>query len=93
VCAAAVAATGLAIGWRPSGSIGGAIGGFALFLFFAYALSWACACLGMVSKGPESAQGIGLATLFPLAILSDALDARLSRGRGGSPGSRRGPRT
>jgi ABC-2 type transport system permease protein len=72
VCAAAVAATGLAIGWRPSGSIGGAIGGFALFLFFAYALSWACACLGMVSKGPESAQGIGLATLFPLAILSDA---------------------
>ena len=71
VCATAVAATGLAIGWRPSGSIGG-IGGFALFLFFAYALSWACACLGMVSKGPESAQGIGLATLFPLATLSDA---------------------
>jgi hypothetical protein len=54
---------------RPAGSTGGAIGGFALFLFFAYALSWACACLGMVSRGPESAQDIGLATLFPLAIL------------------------
>jgi ABC-2 type transport system permease protein len=26
----------------------------------------------VVSKGPESAQGSGLATLFPLAILSDA---------------------
>jgi ABC-2 type transport system permease protein len=72
VCAATVAATGLVIGWRPQGSIGGILGGFALFLFFAYALSWGCACLGIISKGPESAQGIGLATLFPLAIVSDA---------------------
>jgi len=49
------------------------LAGFAIFLLFAYALSWGCACLGMVSKGPESAQGIGLVILFPLAIVSNAL--------------------
>ncbi|MGF7238062.1 MAG: ABC transporter permease [Frankia sp.] len=73
VCAAIVALTGLAIGWRPHGSAAGIVGGFAVFLLFSYALSWGCACLGIVSKGPESAQGVGLVILFPLAIVSNAL--------------------
>jgi ABC transporter DrrB family efflux protein len=73
ICAAIVAVTGLVIGWRPDGSIASTLGGFAVFLLFSYALSWGCACLGMVSKGPESAQGIGLVILFPLAIVSNAL--------------------
>ncbi|MGD0742354.1 MAG: ABC transporter permease [Acidimicrobiales bacterium] len=72
VCTAIVAATGLAVGWRPDAGIGSVIGGFALILLFAYALSWGCGCLGLVSKGPESAQGIGLVILFPLAIVSNA---------------------
>jgi ABC-2 type transport system permease protein len=42
-------------------------------LLFSYAVSWGCACLGIVSKGPESAQGTGLVILFPLAIVSNAL--------------------
>jgi ABC-2 type transport system permease protein len=73
LCAAIVAATGLAIGWRPEGSVAGTIGGFALFLFFSYALSWGCACVGMLAKSPESAQGVGLILLFPLAFVSNAL--------------------
>jgi ABC transporter DrrB family efflux protein len=73
ICALIVAATGLAIGWRPSGGVGSIVAGFAVFLFFAYALSWGCACLGIISKGPESAQGVGLVILFPLAIVSNAL--------------------
>jgi ABC-2 type transport system permease protein len=73
ICAAIVAVTGLAIGWRPSGSVLSTIGGFAVFLLFSYALSWGCACLGIVSKGPESAQGIGLVILFPLAFVSNSL--------------------
>jgi ABC-2 type transport system permease protein len=73
VCAAFVAATGLVIGWRPDAGAGSVIGGFAIFLLFSYALSWGCACLGMVSKSPESAQGVGLVILFPLAIVSNAL--------------------
>ena len=73
VCAAIVAVTGLVVGWRPGGSPWATVAGFAIFLFFSYALSWGCACLGMISKGPESAQGVGLVILFPLAIVSNAL--------------------
>jgi ABC-2 type transport system permease protein len=73
LCIFMVAVTGLVIGWRPGGSLLSTLGGFAIFLLFSYALSWACACLGIVSKGPESAQGVGLVILFPLAIVSNAL--------------------
>ena len=73
VCATIVGVTGWVVGWRPGGSLLATLSGFALFLFFSYALSWGCACLGMVSKGPESAQGVGLVILFPLAIVSNAL--------------------
>ena len=73
LCTLIVALTGLVIGWRPDASIPAVIGGFALFLLFAYALSWGCGCLGIVSKGPESAQGVGLVILFPLAIVSNGL--------------------
>lgn len=73
ICAFFVAATGLAIGWRPDAGAASIAGGFAIFLLFSYGLSWGCACLGMVSKSPESAQGIGLVILFPLALVSSAL--------------------
>jgi ABC-2 type transport system permease protein len=73
VCAAAVAVTGLAMGWRPQGSADGAVAGFAVFLLFSYALCWGCACLALVTNSPESAQGIGLVILFPLAFISNAL--------------------
>jgi ABC-2 type transport system permease protein len=73
LCTAFVALTGLAIGWRPDAGAASIAAGFGIFLLFSYGLSWGCACLGMVSKGPESAQGIGLVILFPLAIVSNAL--------------------
>jgi ABC-2 type transport system permease protein len=46
---------------------------FAVLLLFAYAMSWLCACLGIISQGPESAQGAGLVVLFPLAFISNGL--------------------
>jgi ABC-2 type transport system permease protein len=73
ICLGIVALTGLAIGWRPSASPASIAAGFGVALLFSYALSWACACLGIVSKGPESAQGVGLIILFPLAIVSNAM--------------------
>jgi ABC transporter DrrB family efflux protein len=73
LCASIVAITALAIGWRPAGSIPSILGGFGLFLLFSYAISWGCGCLGLVSQGPESAQGVGLVILFPLAFVSNAL--------------------
>lgn len=73
LCMLIVAVTGLVIGWRPGAGIASVLGGFGLFLLFSYALSWGCGCLGIVSKGPESAQGVGLVILFPLAIVSNGL--------------------
>jgi ABC transporter DrrB family efflux protein len=73
ICATFVALTGLAIGWRPDAGAASIAGGFGIFLLFSYGLSWGCACLGMVSRSAESAQGIGLVILFPLAIVSNAL--------------------
>ncbi len=73
LCVTIVALTGLAIGWRTDASAWSVAGGFAIALLFSYALAWGCACLGIVSKGPESAQGVGLIILFPLAIVSNAL--------------------
>ena len=73
LCAAIVALTGLAIGWRPTPARLSVIGGFGLVLLFAYALAWARACLGMITKGPESAASIGFIVLFPLAFVSNAL--------------------
>jgi ABC transporter DrrB family efflux protein len=73
LCMIIVAVTGFAIGWRPEDGILSMLGGFAVFLLFSYALSWGCAAMGIVSKGPESAQSVGLVILFPLAIVSSAL--------------------
>jgi ABC-2 type transport system permease protein len=73
MCTAIVALTGLAIGWRTDASALSVVAGFGVALLFAYAMSWGCACLGLVSKGPESAQSVGLLILFPLAFVSNAM--------------------
>jgi ABC-2 type transport system permease protein len=73
LCSAIVALTGLVIGWRPERGPALTLAAFGVVLFFSYALSWGCACLGIVSKGPESAQGTGLVILFPLALVSNSL--------------------
>lgn len=73
ICTSIVAATGLAIGWRPEGSVGGVLAGLGIFLLYSYALSWACACIGILSKSPESAQGVGFVLIFPLAFVSNSL--------------------
>lgn len=72
LCASIVVLTGLAIGWRAQTSALSVVGGLALALLFAYALAWGSACLGLFTKNPESAQGIGLIITFPLAAISNA---------------------
>jgi ABC-2 type transport system permease protein len=73
ICAGFVAATGFLVGWRPDAGAASVLAGFGLFLLFSYALSWLCACLGIVSADAESAQSTGLVILFPLAIVSNAM--------------------
>lgn len=71
LCATIVLLTGLAVGWRPDGPFDVVVG-VALAVLFAYALSWASACLGLVSSSPESAQAVAFIAVFPLAFVSNA---------------------
>ena len=73
LCALIVALTGLAVGWRPGADAASVIGGFALMLFFAYAVQWVSACLGLNAKSPETAASFGLILLLPLTLVSNAL--------------------
>jgi ABC-2 type transport system permease protein len=73
LCAAIVTVVGLVVGWRPGGDFLSTAGAFGVFLLFSYAVSWGCACIGLLSRDAESAQGLGLVILFPLAFVSNAL--------------------
>jgi ABC-2 type transport system permease protein len=72
VCATFVAGAGLLVGWRPETGLLGFVAGLVIALFFGYALSWFGACIGLASPGPETAQGVGLILVFPLAFVSNA---------------------
>ena len=73
IAAAVVTITGFALGWAPHNGAGKAAGAFALILLFAYAVSWGSACVGLASKGVETAQALSLLLLFPVSFISDAL--------------------
>jgi ABC-2 type transport system permease protein len=73
LCTLIVAVTGLAVGWRPHAGIPSVMAGFAVVLFFAYAISWMAACAGLRSKSPESAASFGFIVLFPMAFVSNAM--------------------
>ncbi|WP_426571255.1 ABC transporter permease [Aquihabitans sp. McL0605] len=70
LCGTIVLLTGLVIGWSAPNGIGGVIAGMSVALLFAYSLSWFTACIGLAVGDPESAQGVGLVILFPIAFLS-----------------------
>ena len=42
-------------------------------LLFAYSLTWIAICVGLTSKGPESAASTGFIVFFPLAFVSNAM--------------------
>jgi len=73
LCVTTVALTGLAIGWRPQAAVVSVLGGLCVVLLFSFALSWASACVGLLSHGPQSAQSVGLVVLFPLGLVSNAM--------------------
>jgi ABC transporter DrrB family efflux protein len=64
--------TGLAIGWRAHNGISAALAAIGLSLLFAYAMTWAGACAGMVLRSPEAAQAMGFIIFLPLSFVSNA---------------------
>jgi ABC-2 type transport system permease protein len=64
--------TGLAIGWRIHNGIADALLAVGLSMLFAFAMTWAGACAGMLLRSPEAAQQLGFIVFLPLTFLSNA---------------------
>jgi ABC transporter DrrB family efflux protein len=63
--------TGLAVGWRVHSSVLEFLGGVALLLAFAFAMSWVGVWLGLTVRSVESANQVGFTVLFPITFLSN----------------------
>ncbi|MDM7830934.1 ABC transporter permease [Cellulomonas edaphi] len=63
--------TGLLVGWRIRSSVLEAIGGFALLLGFAYAISWIMAWIGMLVPSPEVVNNAAFIVIFPLTFVAN----------------------
>ena len=63
---------GLAVGWRVHASPASVLLALVLALMFGYSAAWAGACVGILARGPESAQAVGLTVIVPLSLTSNA---------------------
>jgi ABC-2 type transport system permease protein len=72
VAATVTAASGLIVGWRIHAGPADVLLALGLALLFAYAAAWAGACVGMLARGAESAQAVGLTVIVPLSLTSNA---------------------
>lgn len=64
--------TGFIVGWRVRSSFLEGVAAVTLLLFFAYALSWVMAYLGMLVRSPEVINNVSFLVLFPLTFISNA---------------------
>ena len=67
--------SGLIVGWGIHDGALSALGGFALLLFFAYAMTWAGILLGLLVRTPDAAQGVVFIVIFPLTFLANTFVA------------------
>ncbi|GAA3866321.1 ABC transporter permease [Streptomyces sedi] len=63
---------GVLVGWRVETSPADAALAFLVILFFAFAMSWVGATIGLTSRSVEVAQSAGLIWLFPVTFVSSA---------------------
>ncbi len=67
-----MALTGLLVGWRVRESVLDAVGGFALLLLFAYAVSWVMAYIGLIVPSVEVINNASFIVIMPLTFVSNA---------------------
>jgi ABC transporter DrrB family efflux protein len=63
--------TGYLVGWRINTSFLEALGGFALLLLFAYAVSWIMAFIGLLVPSPEVVNNASFLAIFPLTFIAN----------------------
>jgi ABC-2 type transport system permease protein len=62
---------GLIVGWRIQTGVVEAIGGFALLLLFAYAVSWIMALVGLKVSSVEVVQNASFMFIFPVTFIAN----------------------
>jgi ABC-2 type transport system permease protein len=62
---------GVALGYRPEGGAGGALGALALVVVFSFGLSWVFSVLGLLLRSPNAVMNAGFMAIFPLTFLSN----------------------
>lgn len=64
--------SGIVMGYRPDGGVGGVLAAILLVVLTGWSLSWAFAYVGTVVRSAQGVQGISMMVLFPLTFLSNA---------------------
>ena len=72
VAVSVTVASGLVVGWRIHTGPADVLAAAGLATLFAYASAWAGACIGLLARGAESAQAVGLTIIVPLSLTSNA---------------------
>jgi ABC transporter DrrB family efflux protein len=65
------AIVGVAVGWRPEGSVLGIVAGFALMFIAGYCFTWVFITIGLVSGNAQAAQGMSM-LVIPFSFISSA---------------------
>jgi ABC-2 type transport system permease protein/oleandomycin transport system permease protein len=65
-----ITVVGIAVGFRPSGSLWSYIQACLLMLLFSYCLSWGFAYIGLAAPNSEAAQAMTFPLIFPLTFAS-----------------------
>ena len=63
--------TGLVVGWRITSSVGEAVLGYLLLLWFAYCISWQMAYVGLLVRTPEVFNNVSFIVIFPLTFIAN----------------------
>jgi ABC-2 type transport system permease protein len=64
--------TGIVMGYRPDGGVGGVVAAILLSIFTGWAIAWIFTWIGTIAKNARSVQGMSMMILFPLTFLSNA---------------------
>ncbi|AWP26434.1 ABC transporter permease [Paenibacillus sp. Cedars] len=65
--------TGLALGFRPEGSLIQVMCAVVFILLFAFSVSWIFAMIGVIAKRPETVSGSSMIAIYPLLFASNIL--------------------
>jgi ABC-2 type transport system permease protein len=71
LAALVILGVGLALGFRPSGGVGGVAAGIGLLVVFSFAFSWVWTWFGLILRTEKSVMGVSMMVLFPLTFLSN----------------------